>query len=401
MIMSFGISTLLLTSFCPTTYPPGHTGALASFCVAYGSCSPGPTVGVIMSGPLLACLAGNPTIAAATSGVSLILSELAKNGLNQIGVGVSLGKDLQYTFSVYDGHGMKDVKVDANYFDYVEISLDGLLKNLKLPDFVSLAGHMTRVVSVPGSGFVSNPLEIDNLRDFAYGMDIFASAQIKLSKLSKGALPDTPTLKLVGATGLVTAQKEGSNGMPKPGLYITLTVNDMFKTIVKEFFDFLLDNFDSLLDSILPSGISLSKIAGAIPSSDGSTVLAFTANSEMTGFYLKMPFPGFLKYLLGSSITIHCKVRYSDGEISCYIGLKEPLWFSIIKDAAVYVAKEAKEFFVDTGNVIACVAVDVWKANNAAGKWTKAAIHKSAEEIANGVVAAGEEVKKFAESKTV
>ena len=39
MLISFGISTALLTAVCPVTYPPGHEPSTASMCFAYGDCS--------------------------------------------------------------------------------------------------------------------------------------------------------------------------------------------------------------------------------------------------------------------------------------------------------------------------------------------------------------------------
>mmetsp|Transcript_3158 Transcript_3158/g.2723 ORF Transcript_3158/g.2723 Transcript_3158/m.2723 type:complete len:215 (-) Transcript_3158:1123-1767(-) len=148
MVMSVGISTVLLSKLCPAVYPPGGDHAIASFCAVYGSCRGGPTMGMILSGPLIACVAGNPMLASATKGASLAFGLAAKSFLSFIGLGFSLGSDFEAGFEIYDGNQIRTVTIEANYFDYVEVGLDGIFSKLKTPPFLSFSGHQTRIAKV-------------------------------------------------------------------------------------------------------------------------------------------------------------------------------------------------------------------------------------------------------------
>mmetsp|Transcript_22728 Transcript_22728/g.19757 ORF Transcript_22728/g.19757 Transcript_22728/m.19757 type:complete len:158 (+) Transcript_22728:217-690(+) len=92
MLVSFGISTALLTAVCPTTYPPAHDPAIASMCVAYGDCAGGPTVAIALSGPLLACTLG--AMGAPTAGLAAAVGKAVEAGLQQVALGISVDNDL-------------------------------------------------------------------------------------------------------------------------------------------------------------------------------------------------------------------------------------------------------------------------------------------------------------------
>ena len=62
--------------------------------------------------------------------------------------------------------------------------------------------------------------------------------------------------------------------------------------------------------------------------------------------------------------------------------MDEPRWFSVVKDGAIWVARQATQFFDNTGTVIAAVATDAFES---AGSWTQNAIDTTCREIYNGV----------------
>mmetsp|Transcript_22728 Transcript_22728/g.19758 ORF Transcript_22728/g.19758 Transcript_22728/m.19758 type:complete len:89 (+) Transcript_22728:826-1092(+) len=88
---------------------------------------------------------------------------------------------------------------------------------------------MTRLVRIP-TGFISDPTDIDELTNFAFGAYINAEVQLKLSEFTNGALPDSPTIELASATGLITAIQDPD--YPAGGLYIMLAANDVFTRVV-------------------------------------------------------------------------------------------------------------------------------------------------------------------------
>ena len=77
-------------------------------------------------------------------------------GLSQVAFGVSVGSDLEESFSIWDGYSVRDVTINGNYFDSIEMSLDELRKKLMLPDFIELIGQQKRMVQIP-IGMVTNP----------------------------------------------------------------------------------------------------------------------------------------------------------------------------------------------------------------------------------------------------
>mmetsp|Transcript_22728 Transcript_22728/g.19759 ORF Transcript_22728/g.19759 Transcript_22728/m.19759 type:complete len:88 (+) Transcript_22728:1249-1512(+) len=86
---------------------------------------------------------------------------------------------------------------------------------------------------------------------------------------------------------------------------------------------------------------------------------------------IKAPLSGTLASVIGNTISLSCKVKFSNGNPSCKLILNEPKYFSIIKEGALFVAYETADFFEDTGSVIAAVAEDAW---DEAGKWTENAV---------------------------
>ena len=67
-----------------------------------------------------------------------------------------------------------------------------------LPEVFELTGYMTRLVRIP-TGFISNPSDVTQLTDFAFGAYVAAEIGLKLSEVTYGALPDTPTIELASA----------------------------------------------------------------------------------------------------------------------------------------------------------------------------------------------------------
>ena len=67
--VGIGISSLLLSPACPSVFNP-FAPELVTFCALYGHCGGGPTVGMAMSGSLMACLAGINGMESATLGLS-------------------------------------------------------------------------------------------------------------------------------------------------------------------------------------------------------------------------------------------------------------------------------------------------------------------------------------------
>ena len=139
---------------------------------------------------------------------------------------------------------------------------------------------------------------------------------------------------------------------------------DGIDVILDKFYSFVTSNFEGILSKILPDGVSVGDLSGLIPTSAGSSnsMLAFLVTEDQAGFKLKVPLSGAITHIIGSTLEFECKIKYSGPEISCELILNEPKWFSIIKDGAIWVAREATEFFDETGDVIAAIATDAFEA---------------------------------------
>ena len=228
---------------------------------------------------------------------------------------------------------------------------------------------MTRLVRIP-TGFISNPTDVLQLTDFAFGASIAAEIGLKLSQVTYGALPDTPSIELASAQALATAIQDPD--YPEGGLYIMLTANDVFTRVVSTFFDYVLDTFDAIFDNFLPDEVSVSDLKQyVVPSEAADTQFGITINEDLMGFIVKAPLSGFVTAFVGDYMELSCKVKFSNGNPSCKLKLNEPAFFSIIKEGALFVAYETADFFEDTGSVIAAVAEDAW---DEAGKWTENAV---------------------------
>ena len=79
--VGFGITSEILTPICPTYFPWGHTPSLLHFCSIYSDCDGGPTIGLSLSVDFLGCIAENPVVLAASSGLAAAVSTIAKAGL--------------------------------------------------------------------------------------------------------------------------------------------------------------------------------------------------------------------------------------------------------------------------------------------------------------------------------
>ena len=82
-------------------------------------------------------------------------------------------------------------------------------------------------------------------------------------------------------------------------------------------------------------------------------------------------------------MTIECIILFSNSQVSCELELKEPKFFTLVKDLALWVAYEATDFFKNNAEeVITAIAEGDFESM---GKWTKDAISDTAEDIADGV----------------
>jgi hypothetical protein len=297
--------------------------------------------------------------------------------------------------------------VDANYFDYVKVNFDVTEKWLKIPSVFEISGTQTRAVNILGD----NPgATIDALAtstgpqdalgkafsNFAAVYDLKVSVAIKLSKVTGGALPDTPPLKLASFSAVASAQPKSATGVPQ-GFYATCRGVSIVQTLVKEFFAFLSQSMGGIIDALFGKGAMKGFADALSPGTSDDTIFAFAGNADQIGFFLQAPVAGILFGPFAGDIagmfSIACKVRLSNGEFSCEVEYKEPKWLTVVAEAAVYVAKEAKKFFEKTGKIIAVVAK---KAANDAVEWTEEAIKDAGQAIEDGAIIVGDAVSKWA-----
>jgi hypothetical protein len=294
-----------------------------------------------------------------------------------------------------------------SYFDYVELDMLPISDMLGLPkDVLELTGHQTRVVSIIGDAEDTvNALAVSTspqdaigtiVSNFAAVMELYVALTIRLNAITKGALPDTPTLKLAVFGAVLSVQPKEVTGVPE-GFYATCRGVDIVKTLVNEFFTYLDNVMGGIFDAIFGENAMDGFLKALAPDASSDTIFAFAANRQQIGFFIQAPVAAIILGPFAGDVagvvSVGCKVRLSDGHFSCEVDYKEPKWVSVLTETAVYVAKEAKRFFDETGKVIAVVAK---KAGNVAVTWTKEAIRDAGKNIADGTIKASSKVVTWA-----
>ena len=88
---------------------------------------------------------------------------------------------------------------------------------------------------------------------------------------------------------------------------------------------------------------------------------------------------------IAGSFNVSCQLKFDGTGISCEFHFNEPKWVTFVKDAALWVAKEAKALWDETGKVVSCV---LHKA-----KFVADEIVTAAEKIKNATVEISSEIK--------
>jgi hypothetical protein len=275
-------------------------------------------------------------------------------------------------------------------------------------DLFSVSGTFSRLVSIWGDA-TSIVDKLQTATDVASTFEALVSQfsalgtasltlGMKVNSITKGAFPDIYAT-LAEANMFVTTMEKDALGVAR-GFYAYAKQSNAIASVVSSILKSIVTNFGGVLDQLFGTGAADAITSNAKPDTSTNTVIAFTANAELSGFYLKLPVAG----ALGGVLEAECKVRYS-GEFSCKFDYTEPKWINGAIEAAGLVITEAENFFQNTpeGKIIAAIATQV--ANDLHLKegvyWTNAAIQQTANLIESGAVDLGSAVATWAKDTGV
>mmetsp|Transcript_28451 Transcript_28451/g.45833 ORF Transcript_28451/g.45833 Transcript_28451/m.45833 type:complete len:628 (-) Transcript_28451:3721-5604(-) len=374
-VLSLTLPKMLMSTVCGDLDPTVQV----SMCMVLSTCeSHLPTVAFAGNNGLLSCILGNPTMAAATAGISKVLAESVKLTVDSFVYGLSATADLERTMTLYNGQDQVEVIARANFAQTMGLTIGSA--SVKLPDYIQITSVGYHLLSVVGDpvGLVeklaSNYTDISNTVDAV--TDGFSAAYtgqldftFQLSKLSKGMLPDIK-MKLAEGSTFATAVPSSQTGIDK-GVYLFAEAKDFVGAAVEAMLQSLLPMLGQAIDKLFGEGAADQLLKHLQPKAAAKAQLGMTVNEEVAGFFLSIPVEMALKALppfsllppppsgWAGDLKLHCKAQYSNDKFSCSVDYIKPKFFSILLKKGKWIIREAKEFFDETGDIIAAVAEDI------------------------------------------
>ena len=358
--------------------------------------------------PFVTCLIGNDAVSVATGGLNNVLAAGSKLGLSNVRAGLSSTGIFTQDITLWNGSEEQTITAKGNYFDTVAVSLPteqfGIDK-----DLFGVSGTFSRLVSIWGdaTSIVSKIQAATDMQSTFKALvsqfSALGSASLtltmKVNALTKGAFPDVYAT-LAEANMFVTTMEKDELGIAK-GFYAFAKQSNAIMSTISSLLKSIVTNFAGVLDQLFGSGTASAITANAKPDASTNTVIAFTANAEMSGFMLKVPVLG----AVGGVLEAECKVKYATGDFSCKFDYTEPKCFNGVIQAAGWVVTEAENFFENTpeGKVIAAIAHQIADDLHLEEGvyWTEKAIQETAKAIEKGAVNLGSAVETWAKDSGV
>mmetsp|Transcript_5770 Transcript_5770/g.17207 ORF Transcript_5770/g.17207 Transcript_5770/m.17207 type:complete len:701 (-) Transcript_5770:101-2203(-) len=363
---------------------PGMCGAgvlkqttVGSFCIAVSVCERTklPTVSVAATGSLMGCIMSQSAVTVASGGTSAVAGAAVASGIDHSATGISLSNAFRKRVRLYTHNGVEEVDAVGGYYDQTAAVIS--TEKFGLKDIIAMKTEMTRMVAVDGDmgrfvqlfdGHSGGGDVLDSLQslDFSALLTGKVVYKLALSKITKGAFPDTQSITMGQVSALVsTARTPTAAGSSiAPGVYWYAAADDSIVEAVAELGRYVLSTFDGVLDMIgLFPGVDatehLEDLLADIKSVSGDAVAtAVMLTSSELDFYVKIP-------LLGTEFEMFCGVKL-DGEdkFSCDVkfdGIAKAFTAAIeaVEDGALWVARQSEKLWEDGTDVVGAAFVDV------------------------------------------
>ena len=335
----------------------------ATFCVAMAHHNGLPSLSIQANAGALSCLA-----TAAGSGVGYVIGTAIEAGLDKVSLGVSLTSSYVKTAPIFTGK-IEDVQMNGNYYDYVGIDINP--EKFNLPKVFQISGSATRVLKVMDNAetWVNGLSSAKNIKDVVelFGdismlLSLEAKLSLALSGQTKGFLPDLGPYQLGQGSLYATtfpATLESGQTLQR-GIYGYVSAKNILPAVIADLIKGVINKVGGILNTVLSEfGLGISDILGRVTptSSVGNNEFGFMITSEEIGLLVQTSLKGITGIIPDDSkIKIHCSFKYDGDKFSCKmdLGSLSKFFTGLINDA-VWVIKEAKQLFDETGKVIAFV----------------------------------------------
>ena len=359
---------------------------MAAFCLAIGKSSNNlPSVSIQANSGALSCLA-----TAAGSGVGYVIASAIEAGLDTVSLGLSLTSSFEKTTKIYTG-SIEEVQISGNYYDYISLEVDPT--QFGIPSVFEISGSATRVVKVMDNAgtWISKLGSAKGVKDVAktlFGdLSMLVAIELELTMAladkTLGLLPDLGPYTLgIGTLYATTSTSPLASGQSlKPGVYTYVAANNILPELIADIMTNIVSKVTGILDTILGDfGISTTSLVERLtPKSSGSSnALGFMVNTEEISL-LVQTFLGPIDIIApgGTTMSVECSFKYSGNKFSCRLKLGSiTKFFTGLLDGAMWVIKEAEEFFDETGDAIVFAAKELKSFTNTAIKETAKGIKK-------------------------
>ena len=202
-----------------------------------------------------------------------------------------------------------------------------------------------------------------------------------LADKTLGLLPDLGPYSLgLGTLYATTSTSPLASGQSlKPGVYTYVAANNILPELIADIMTNIVSKVSGILDTVLGDlGINVSSLVKKLtPKSSGSSnALGFMVNTEEISLFVQT-FLGPIDVIApkGTEMSVECSFKYNGNKFSCKLHLGSVTkFFTGLVEGAVWVIKEAEEFFDETGEAIAFAAKELHSFTNKAIKDTATGI---------------------------
>ena len=361
--------------------------SMAAFCVAMGHYNGLPSLSIQANADALSCLT-----TAIGGGVGYVIGTALDAGLDTVSLGVSLTASFVKSTTIYTGK-IENVEISGNYYDYISLKLASI--DYGLPEALfEISGSATRVIKVTDNAatWVSKLNSAKNIDDitsqFGDRSQLIAlemGMSLQLAVHTFGLLPDLGPYQLGLGTLFTTnsATTLASGQHLKMGVYAYVAASNLLANSMFDIMPAVLNKASGILNTILkqfgvsvPNLISNIKPTGTI----GQNQFGFMADSEEISLIVQTSVAALTSIIPSNSkLSLQCTFKYKSFKFSCKLNLASlTQFFTGFLNGAVWVIKEAKEFFDETGKAIAF-------AEKQLEAFTDDALKTTANNIKNGV----------------
>ena len=355
----------------------------AAFCVAMGQYQGLPSLSIQANAGALSCLA-----TAGGSGVGYALGTALEAGLDPVSLGVSLTDSFVKSTTIFTGK-VEEVQISGNYYDYASVAIKP--ERFHLPKVFKISGSATRVIKVMENAatWVNDLSSVSNVEDVAnlfgdLSMLVALETKITLALASKtfGLLPNIGPYQLgLGTLYATTSPITLESGQRlQTGVYTYVTANNVLPALIPGLITTVINKVGGLINTVLRGfGINISDILNNLKPTGSikNNEFGFMVNTEEIGLLVQTSLSAITAIIPDDSkVKVQCSFKYNHTKFSCKLDVAAiSKFFTGVISGTVWVIKEAKEFFDETGKAIAFV-----------DKQLEAFTDKALQTTANGIV---------------